>query len=251
MRLLATLTALLAMRSAVAQDAQRERARVVLVGVYDALAGTPIAGADVADLGSGSSGVTPASGIVAFVRADTNGTFVNVRKIGYRSELISVAAGSRDTVPVTVILQPAQTLPAVVTKARPGLRGPADTVRRLELNGFYERRLNTGAPSSSFLTSEKIEKLTLVSDASALSGRAFCSSNLYVNGVRVLDMSATSGSSKTPRSRGFRSQPIDQLVSPDEVLAIEFYRTGDAPVEYNATRPNGAPDCGVTLVWTK
>jgi hypothetical protein len=229
----------------------REHTRVLLVGVYDARAGTPIEGADVADLGTGSSGVTPASGMVAFVRDDTTATFVNVRKIGYRSELIAVNVGARDTIPVTVALQAAQTLPTVVTKARVGLRGPADTVRRLELNGFYDRRINTGAPSSAFLTADKIDKLTLVSDASALSGRTFCNSNLYLDGVRVLDVNSMGGSMKLPRSRSFRSQPIDQLVSPSEVLAIEFYRTGDAPVEYNATRPNGAPDCGITLIWTK
>jgi hypothetical protein len=241
-----------AIAHAKAQNAPaRERTRVVLVGVYDARAGTPIEGADVADLGSGRSGISPASGIVAFVRAETSATFVSVRKIGYQSELIAVNGGGRDTVPVTVVLQPSQTLPAVVTRARSGARGPADTVRQLELNGFYERRLNTGAPSSAFLTTEKIEKLTLVSDAAALTGRPICSSNLYLNGVRVLDMASIGTSIKAPRSRGFRSAPVDQLVSPNEVLAMEFYRTGDAPAEFNATRPNGAPDCGVTLIWTK
>ena len=246
------LAGLLFARSAMAQDASlRPRGRVLVVGVYDLRDGKPIEGADVADLGAGTSGVTLASGVIAFVRADTGATFINVRKLGYRSEMIAVSGGSRDTVPVTVVLERAQALPAVVTKARPGTRGPADTLRQLELNGFYDRRLTTGAPSSSFLTAEKIEKLTLVSDAAALTGRQFCNSNLYLNGVRVIDMAAVAASSKSPRPRGFKSAPVDQLVSPSEVLAIEFYRTADTPLEYNSTKPAGSPDCGATLIWTK
>ena len=248
------LAALLVARSAMAQDVSvRPRGRVLVVGVYDAREGTPIEGANVADLGAGSSGVTLASGVIAFVRADTSGTLINVRKLGYRSELIAVSGSSRDTVPVTVVLERAQALPAVVTKARPGTgtRGPADTLRQLELNGFYDRRVNTGAPSSSFLTAEKIERLTLVSDAAALTGRQFCNSNLYLNGVRVIDMAAVASSLRAPRPRGSRSAPVDQLVSPGEVLAIEFYRTGDTPVEFNSTKPAGSPDCGATLIWTK
>jgi len=246
------LALLVVVHSAMAQAPNaRPHGRVVVVGVYDARQGTPIEGADVADLGAGSSGVTLAAGVIAFVHADTGATLINVRKIGYRSELVAVNAGSRDTVPLTVVMQPTQTLPAVVTKARKGIRGPADTVRQLELNGFYDRRITTGAPSSAFLTAEKIDKLTLVSDAAALTGRAFCDSNLYLNGVRVIDMAAVAASQKLPRSRSLRSAPVDQLVLPGEVLAIEFYRTSDTPVDFNSTRPAGSPSCGATLIWTK
>jgi hypothetical protein len=248
-RRIAALAAVLFVHSAMAQEASaRPRVRVLLVGVYDSRAGTPIEGADVTDLGAGTSGVTLAGGIVAFVRPDTSATFINVRKLGYRSEMLVVKGDSRDTVPVTVVMQPAQTLPAVVTKAHAGTRGPADTVRQLELNGFYDRRIFSGAPSSSFLTAEKIERLTLVSDAARLTGRQFCNANLYLNGVRVIDMNAVASQR---RQRGLKSAPVDQLVSPSEVLAIEFYRVGDIPVEYNSTTPAGSPDCGATLIWTK
>lgn len=251
-RPIAALAALLLVHSALAQEAAaRPRARVLMVGVYDARQGTPIEGADVTDLGAGSSGVTLAAGVIAFVHADTSATFINVRKIGYRSEIVAVNIGARDTVPVTVILQPAQTLPAVVTSAHKAMRGPADTVRQLELNGFYDRRINTGAPSSAFLTGEKIDRLTLISDAAKLTGRAFCNSNLYLNGVRVIDMSAISANSKIPRSRSLRSAPVDQLVLPGEVLAIEFYRTSDRPVDFNSTKPADSDSCGATLIWTK
>jgi len=248
-RPIAALAAVLVVHSAMAQGASaRPRGRVLLVGVYDSRAGTPIEGADVSDLGAGNSALTLAGGVVAFVRTDTNATFINVRKLGYRSEMLVVKGDSRDTVPVTVVMEPTQTLPAVVTKAHAAMRGPADTVRQLELNGFYDRRIFSGAPSSSFLTSEKIEQLTLVSDAARLTGRPFCDANLYLNGVRVIDITAIA--SQRPQ-RGLKSAPVDQLVSPSEVLAIEFYRVGDMPVEYNSTKPAGSPHCGATLIWTK
>ena len=67
----------------------------------------------------------------------------------------------------------------------------AQQASRLRVVGvFDDHRLFTGAPSSSFLTAEKIERLSLVSDAEALSGRPFCTTNLYLNGVRVNDISA-------------------------------------------------------------
>jgi hypothetical protein len=222
-----------------------------LLGVYDARSGAPIEGAEVVDLSTGGVAATSKGGIVGLALTDTTGTLVSVKKLGYSPEVIVVTTGLRDTVPVTVVLQPAEVLPAVVTKSNPNSFTAADTVRRLQLNGFYNRRLTTGAPSSAFITSEKIERLTLVSDAAALSGRPICSTNLYIDGVRVVDFTTRASGPKVPRARGLRSQPVDQLVTPDQVLAIEFYRSGDAPTEFNATRPPDVPDCGVTLIWTK
>jgi hypothetical protein len=228
--------------------------RIRLVGVYDARSGAPIEGAEVTDVSTHGTATTPKSGVVGLALTDTNGTFVSVKKIGYSPELVLVGTGLRDTVPLTVVLRSADVLPAVVTKSRASSRGAADTVRALEMNGFYNRRQFSGAPSSAFLTSEKIEKLSLVSDAAALSGRQICSTNLYLDGVRVVDLAGTTTGMNGKRinlPRTYRSKPIDQLVNPSEVMAIEFYHTGDAPVEYNATRPDGAAECGVTLVWTK
>jgi hypothetical protein len=76
-------------------------------------------------------------------------------------------------------------------------------------------------------------------------------SNLYLNGVRVNLQLPPPPGRRTPAPRGLRSNPLDQLVLPGEVLAVEMYRDSDVPQEYNATRPPGTPSCGATLVWTK
>lgn len=250
---LSLLAALLAVPSrGIAQQAPpRSAIRVRVIGVYDARSGEPIEGAEVADLTTGLTALTTKTGTMGLIIADTTGTLVRIRRVGYQPEMLAVATGARDTTPMTLTLEPAQVLPTVVTNARSNTRSPADTVRRLELNGFYERRVNTGAPSSAFLTSKQIESLSLVSDAPALSGREICNTNLYLNGVRVSDVASGKNMGKGRRPQNLKSAPIDQLVSPGEVLAMEFYRTADAPPEYNATRPPGVPDCGVTLVWTK
>ena len=83
------------------------------------------------------------------------------------------------------------------------------------LNGFYDRRVTTGAPTSAFVTSEKIEKLMLLTDVTALTGRVICYGNLYLDGVRVLN------TIRAPKgARNLRKDPIDQLVDPGAVLAI-------------------------------
>jgi hypothetical protein len=238
--------------SASAAAPQRPAAlRYRVIGVYDARTGDAVEGVEIADLTTGIKAMTTKTGTIGLVLADTIGTLVRIRKFGYVPSLVSVATGMRDTIPLTLTLDPVQELPAVVTRARGNARTAADTVRRLELNGFYERRETTGAPSAAFLTEKQIDRLSLVSDASALSGRPICSTNLYLNGVRVNGLDATKLMGKGHLPRNLKSAPVDQMVSPGEVLAMEFYKTADAPAEYNATRPPDVPDCGVTLIWTK
>jgi hypothetical protein len=147
-------------------------------------------------------------------------------------------------------MQPAAQQLAPVHTVAAGRRGPADTVRALELNGFYERRLTSPAPSTAFVTAEKIEKLENLTDIVNITGRTICPTNVYLNGVRISPNIVMSMGPGRVASNLARS-PLDQLFSPSEVLAVEEYRTVEAPIEYGGGRPSGFGDCGVTLIWTK
>ncbi|HXT14415.1 MAG TPA: hypothetical protein VN706_02215 [Gemmatimonadaceae bacterium] len=238
---------------AVAPLHAQSKIRTRIVGVYDEVTGEALDGVEITDLGTGLKSQTTKTGSLALFLSDTTGTMLRVRKLGYDVQLLTIGTARADTTPITLMLHPsAVSLPAVVSKAHNNLRGPADTVRKLELNGFYDRRLTTGAPTSSFVTADKIARMTLVSDVARLSGRPFCTSNLYLNGVRVMDMGSVVrqafGKGRTPNQ--LNSNPVDQLVMPDQVLAIEFYRTSDMPVEFAASMRGGAAGCA-TLIWTK
>lgn len=140
-------------------------------------------------------------------------------------------------------------LPPAVLTAK-STRGPADTVRRLELAGFYERRNTTGAPRSAFVTAERIARFTMLSDVSRIvdSRRDFCGGNLYLDGVRV-DVPENSVGRR--RTGGSYKSGLDALLDPKTIAGIEFYSVADAPSAYNITRPSGPARCGVTLIWTK
>jgi hypothetical protein len=238
-----------------AQDrAHADTASVVrpgrLVGVLDYDTGQPVVGARVLDMRSGSSAVTTSTGTLTLFFVDSTGSLVQVAKLGYEPQRFFAANSDRDTAAITVLLRPSATsLPAVVTRGK-STRGVADTVRALELNGFYDRRAYAGAPASAFITADKISKLSLLADLVTLSGRDLCYTNLFINGIKVEVPSRIA-----PGPRGARAQVgppmrdrLDAMLDPSEVLAVEMYRTADAPAEFNSTQPSR---CGVTLIWTK
>lgn len=232
-----------------AQDAKPiPVARGRLVGVYDETTGQPIAGVQVTDIQNGLSVETTETGTLSLFFVDTAGSMVRFRKVGYTPLVMAVANSPRDTTPLTILLHPAGVqLPTVVTTGHSNMRGPADTVRKLDLAGFYDRKTTSGAPTSSFVTAEKIEKLTLVSDLEVLTGRPICYGNLYIDGVRILPASVTA----MKGARNLTRRNVDQLLGPGAVLAVETYRVSDVPQQYNATMDPRASPCGATLIWTK
>jgi hypothetical protein len=224
-----------------------------IVGVFDEGTGKPIEGAQVRDLATGTWASTTATGTVDLFFSDTTLVLIRIAQIGYQPITLPVDNSRRGALPLTVTLTPIPTLdPVVTTAAR--TRGPADTVRKLELNGFYDRRQTTGAPASAFVTAEMIEKLTLLNDLPRVTGHKICAENLYIDGVRV----------QVPRfldpRPGLRGRPvvappmkdgIDVLLGTRDVLAIELYDVATTPPQFNPTRPPGSAPCGTTLIWTK
>jgi hypothetical protein len=221
-----------------------------IVGVFDDATGRPIEGAQVEDAITGWAASTTATGTVSLFYVDTGGTLLRVKKVGYVPQLFPVANSARDTTPITIVLKPvAQLLPRVVTRVSSS-RTPADTVRKLELAGFYERRASTAAPMRAFVTEKELRKVTLVTDLSRITGRKFCPDNLYIDGIKV-QMPVINVPNRTTR---VLRDGIDALLTPDQIAGIELYTAATVPAEYNATAPPGPmgmPPCGATLIWTR
>jgi hypothetical protein len=243
---------------ALAQDSARSPAPRVrpgrVVGVYDEATALPIAGAEVRDLSTGLSALTTATGTVSLFFVDTSGAFIRIRKLGYDPLILPIGNSMRDTTPVTITLAvTGQMLPAVTTTAHKTFtpRGPADSVRRLELTGFYDRRLTTGAPSYAFITGEFLEKknINLLADLKAFTGRDICASNLYIDGVHIAPITASTGMPPGRVARNLQKGLADQLLQPGAIAGIENYRTSEIPAEYNMTQKS-AQGCA-TLIWTK
>ncbi len=224
-----------------------------VIGVFDFESGEPVDEAQVTDMRTRRSATTNRAGLIALSFVDTLGSLIQVRKIGYAPQMFYAANSSRDTVPITILLKrQTQTLPTVLTRATTP-RHPGDTIRALQLNGFYERQMTTGAPARAFVTSERIEKLSLLKDLITLTGREVCTTNLYINGIKVDVPDLLAPFPGQSQKRAEVSQPyrngLDVLFLPREVLAVEMYRVSEVPAQYNPTRRGRL--CGATLVWTR
>lgn len=215
---------------------QRLQASLV-ISALDSVTGRPVEDVQVLDLRTGASARTTNTGTVTLSFVDTAGSLVTLRKIGYRPLTRFISSASRDRL-LTLTLAPLpQPVSGVMTAGRAAVRhrGPADTLRVLELNGFYERRVRTAAPASAFVTQEKLVRLTSLANLSYLTGRGVCMQNLYVDGVRL---------------RADRS--LFSWLRPEMVAAMELYsRAVEIPAPYNVPLPSGAASSCATLVWTK
>ena len=222
-----------------------------LLGVFDAETGEPLSGVRVLNVSNGLSVETTVSGTVSLFFVDTAGGLLRITKLGYVPQLLVVANSPRDTVPLTVVLsRQGQLLPTVVSRGRRQLtpRGPADTVRRLDDVGFYDRRYTTGAPSASFITAKQLNGVRTLDDLPRISGRPICSGNIYVDGIRVSVPSRVLGRGRVSQTM---TSPLDMIVPIDQIAGVEMYNGADAPEEYGATAAHGAMLGCVTLIWTK
>jgi hypothetical protein len=221
-----------------------------LIGVFDDRTGQPLAEVIVEDMVTGWSAQTTATGTLSLFYVDTGGTLIRIKKVGYVPQTMPVRNSPSDTTPITVILKPAaQVLPTATTTARTH-RGPADTVRKLDRMGFYERRLSQGAPERAFVTTKELAKVRLVSDVVRFSGRPFCATNVYIDGMKVeLPNLNLRGNARGPRTTKLLKDGIDALLEPEMIVGIEMYKVADTPAQYNATQ--SGPPCGATLIWTR
>lgn len=213
------------------------QARGRVVGVYDQANGDPIEGARVRDMATGTFALTTKTGTVSLSFVDTAGTIIDVRKLGFEPIMRAVSNSSSDTMPLMILMRRVVELPTVISTARrtSALRGPADTVRRLELSGFYDRRVTSGAPMSAFVTDSMVKRLSTLNDLRFLTGRDICNNNLYLDGVMVR-----------------AGDNLFKLITPDMIAGVEMYtHAGELPSQYNPTKPQGTPIPCATVIWTK
>ena len=226
-----------------------------LVGrVLDRSTGEPVATASV--------GVT---GTTRRTQSDENGYFVledvlpgdqlvEIERLGFEpvAELVSIVADRTVDLNVQMSADPIELEPLVVTALRD---------RRLEIRGFYDRRIwseRTGL--GTFLGAEDIERRSPAAVTNLLrefpgldvvcrgsrecvvqSARASgCSTiNIYINGSLTLGENRASPAARLS---------IDELVRPSEIAGMEVYAgAGSVPAEFSGTTGR----CGAIAIWTK
>jgi hypothetical protein len=227
-----------------------------IVGVWDAQTFQPLAGVEVNDLLTGTWALTSGTGNASLVFLPEGVSLVRIRKLGFESQTIPVSVSPEDSSPITILLSRMTALgPVVTAAARSRQRGPADTVRSLERNGFYDRRNSSATPPSAFLTQEKIKGLTLVSDARyVMGGRPICTANVYLDGTKLEVPSGQIGRGRVARNL---KQGIDAVLpDPTTIAAIETYKWDEAPAQFAGTFSglgalNGGGEPCITLIWTK
>ena len=232
--------------------------RTRVIGIFDSETGEPIDSAEVKDILTGLSALTTPTGTV-LLPMDTSGALLRVRKMGYNMNTIVVANGEADTLPITLVLdRVGQMLPTVVTNAHGVARGPADTVRKLDLTGFYDRRRQGAAPPNAYISQAQIEHWapTLMSDLTALSGRSWMwDCTIYIDGALTPIPKPNLGPGRVARNL---DTGINSMLDPSMVAGIEVYRAGEAPPRFSSTQTGagamitGAEHTGcVTLIWTR
>jgi hypothetical protein len=219
-----------------------------ILGVFDDVTGRPVAGVEVLDLSTGAKMLTSETGTISLSWLSAGSTFLRVRKVGYLSKLQPVVVSPTDTVSITMVLAPlTQQLPAVISSAA----SAGDTVRRLVLNGFYERRQSSGGPSHAFVTADQLKRWNVMylGDVSPRNGRGICG-DVYVDGMLI-----RGGVWLGPGDAGSKLK-----IDVDDVVGIETYFGPEVPAQYNSTRLTRgdlstrtarAGRCAATLIWTR
>lgn len=242
-------------------DVQGLVVRTRVIGVFDSETGKPIDSAEVKDIFTHLSAITTPTGTVA-LPMDTAGAFLRVRKIGYNMNTFLIPNGKADTLPITLTLdRVGQMLPTMVTNAHGVAKGPADTVMKLDMTGFYARRLQGAAPPTAYMSEAQIDHWapTQMTDLASLSGRPWMwECKIYIDGALTPIPPASPAPGSVSRALG---GGINAMLDPSMVAGVEVYRAGEAPAQYNATlaspsggstmQTGGTHDGCVTLIWTR
>jgi hypothetical protein len=236
------------------------RYRFRLLGVYDAQTGDPLEGVEVGDMLSKASAMTSKTGTVSLFFLPDGGALVRLRKIGYETQTLAVSITPSDTIPITVTLNHATTLPAVVVKdsapkfLTPGMR-QFEEHRTQGVGHFLTDSLFRKYESSSLasLLSSRLPGVITVNGPNnqkyLASGRRMCAGralstcsgpsclvSVYQDGAKIFD-SSNPGSLK-----------VDfEHLSPQDYDAAEFYQGAEVPAEYNST----GNACGVLVLWSR
>jgi hypothetical protein len=198
-----------------------------ILGVIDGRTNLPIDSADVTDLVTDATYRTGRAGLIGLAgfHSQHDTIAVRVRKIGYRDTAFVVQASDPDSIPITLVLDRVQTLPAILSTAvvHERLIGP--------LQEFAER-LNDKSLHGAFFTPEILRK----------------NEGLRIDDLLYPAIIAQCGSSRfIPKYyvNGLPTARMDELPRGLEAYdAIEVYGGGSTPMRY------GGHGC-VVLLWTR
>lgn len=178
-----------------------------------------------------------------------SGAYVlTARRIGFAAVTWSFAVV--DLVSLEIIMhRSAATLPRVVINGQ-SMRLTA------KLFGFYERLRTSGAPRSSYITRDDIERRNpartsdLIRDLGSRAS-ACLRGVIYLDGAQMHQQSSFAPPAGKVRTVPDTRVAID-IIPPGDIEAIEIYRgPSTVPSQYNGTSPSGTPPGCVILVWTR
>jgi len=225
-----------------------------LLGVYDMRTGDPVEGVEVSDVLAKNSALTTVTGTVSLSFLPDGGAMIRIRKVGYAVETMVVAISPVDTVPLTVLLSPAQTLPTVFTNEAgiayhsPGMRA------------FEERRRSVAG--GTFIAEAELRKddnrTTLANVLRRVSGlRIVCGAagggrtgECWGVGRRSASKYAILGGECTVDFYVNGAPMIDNDLNKfqvNEIGGVEYYAGAAVPAQYNQT----GSTCGVLLLWLR
>ena len=207
-----------------------------IVGVFDALTGAPVEGAEVSDVMGGTKSLTSSTGNVSLFFLPEGTSLVRVRKVGYEAQTFFVAVVPQDSSTITIAFFRLTDLPPVVTTdSSPIYRSPA-------LRGFMER-MKTGF--GHYITEAELRKHDDMQLADLLSSR--------VPGINIIRVGGRRAYATTTRVPGCIQVVLDGVplaslpdvqnkrisgvdlsqFSVETMGAVEFYAGwSTAPVEY-------------------
>ncbi|MDQ8154673.1 MAG: carboxypeptidase-like regulatory domain-containing protein [Gemmatimonadota bacterium] len=214
------------------------------------------------EIAGGRGRVADDSGRV-FLDAAPDTLRISVRRIGYAPYNSRTGRTPAGVFEIT-LRSLAQSLAAVTIVER-GVKSP------LELSGFYDRvlRAQRGAFNADFITPEELESRPGIRTSDLFQGRRFvglmqtkgmspqkylmgrggCMMTIFLDG-RLLRPEAPRGSYR--ERQGPDMVPLDDLVSVNEISAVEIYASAaNAPAEMiplTGASPAGA--CGIVAIWT-
>lgn len=216
--------------------------------IVDRDTGRPVPAADIAFRGANVRTQADELGFFVLSGVLPGDHVIEVAHLGFEpvERPISVLADRTVDVRVELSADPIELEPLVVTAVRD---------RRLEVRGFYDRKMTSERRGTGFfLDPTAIEARPTASTSSLLREapgvRVTCRGRSCdvgsTRGCRTLDV-YLNGTLAVSSSRG-GDMTIDELVRPSELAAVEVYAAaGDAPGEYTGLSGN----CGSVVLWTR
>jgi hypothetical protein len=215
----------------------------ILVGTVTAANGKPLENAQILLLGSRLSAKTNARGAFRFPGLPAGTQGVEIRQIGYSPRRYAVDLSPRHEAHLAAVLdERAQVLEAIEVNAKP----------RSAIPGFAERKKQGFGV---FLSREDIEQKAAVSMTDLFRGLAGVTVASNGSGY-VIQMTRTASVGDCPVQYYVDGAPLlataddmDSLMRPDDIEAIEIYKSGTAtPVQFQAS---DGGSCGTIVIWTR